>query len=84
MEDCAMQTKSIKVSSRGYVVLPAKIRKEMNIMSGTQILLTREKDRIILQPVNSFTEELSGLTKGSFGKTASEIERYFERERKSR
>ena len=58
----------LTVSDRGYIVLPLRIRKEMKIKPGTKILLSKEDNRIILQPVSSFTEKLSGLTAGSFGK----------------
>jgi hypothetical protein len=34
-----------------------------------------------LQPVYSFTEKLSGITKQSFGKTPQEVEKYIEDER---
>jgi len=51
-----MKSIGVTVSNRGYIVLPAGLRKEMNIKTGTKILLSREKDRIILQPVPSFTQ----------------------------
>jgi len=76
-----MGTINLKVSDRGYVVLPAKLRKEMNIKSGTQMLLKREDDKIVLQPVHSFTQKLSGLTKGVFGKTAAEVDAFIDGER---
>ena len=79
-----MQAVSVKISNRGYVVLPAKIRKEMNLIAGTRILLSRKKDSIILQPVYSFTEKLSGITEGSFGKTAKEVEAYLDMERRDK
>ena len=42
-----MKSASVTVSSRGYIVLPAKIRKEMEIITGTKVLITKEKDRLI-------------------------------------
>jgi len=47
----------------------AKRRKEMNTRPGTRVLLMKENDKIILQPVSSFTEKLAGITRQSFGKT---------------
>ena len=79
-----MITESVTVSNRGYIVLPAHIRKEMNIKPGTKILLSKEENKIILQPVSSFTEKLSGLTSGSFGKNADEVNDYINEERKDR
>lgn len=79
-----MKTIGIKVSKRGYIVLPASLRKEMNIEAGTRVLITRDQNKLILQPVSSFTEKLKGLTARSFGKTAGEIDEYFDKERKDR
>ena len=77
-----MKAVDVTVSDRGYIVLPAKLRREMNIKTGTKILLTREEERIILQPVTSFTEKLSGITKKSFGKTSEDVTQFIDKERK--
>jgi AbrB family looped-hinge helix DNA binding protein len=79
-----MESIGLKVSKRGYIVLPAKIRRQMNIKSGTKILLSREENRIILQPVVSFTDQLAGLTAQKFGKSAEEVQEYINGERKER
>jgi len=79
-----MNSTKVTVSRRGYVVLPARLRKEMDIKAGTKVLLTKENDRIILQPVSSFTERLSGLTAKSFGKTAEDVSKYIDCERQDR
>lgn len=72
----------VTVSNRGYIVLPASLRKEMDIKSGTKILISREENRIILQPITSFTEKLSGLTSGSFGENENQVKEYIDEERK--
>ena len=79
-----METINATVSKRGYIVLPASLRKEMGIKPGTRVLLLKEGDRIILQPVRSFTQSLKGLTAKSFGKSPTEIEEYIDEERKER
>jgi len=79
-----MKSVGVTVSNRGYIVLPAKMRKEMNIKAGTKILLTQEEDKVILRPVTSFTDKLSGLTKKSFGKTADQVTRYIDDEREEK
>ena len=76
-----MESTNVTVSSRGYIVLPASLRKEMNIKAGTKILLHKEENKIILQPIDSFTQKLAGLTAQSFGKTADEIKAYIDEER---
>jgi AbrB family looped-hinge helix DNA binding protein len=83
-EKSGMDATDVTVSKRGYIVLPAGLRKEMGIKPGTKILLTRDDDRIVLTPVTSFTERLQGLTAQSFGKTPEDIDQHIDRERKER
>ena len=79
-----MDATGVTVSKRGYIVLPANLRKEMGIKPGTKVILTRDNDRIVLTPVASFTERLHGLTAQSFGKTPEDIDQYVDRERSER
>ena len=79
-----MSSIGVTVSSKGYIVLPAKLRKEMDIKAGTRVLLTREKDKLILRPISSFTQQLSGITRGSFGASPKNVEKYLDEERKDR
>jgi AbrB family looped-hinge helix DNA binding protein len=79
-----MKSIRVTVSNRGYIVLPASLRKEMDIEPGTKILLSREKNRIILQPVPSFTQKLSGITVKSIGETPEKVEEYLDEQRKDR
>lgn len=79
-----MESVGVTISTRGYIVLPARLRKEMNLHAGTRVLLTRMNDKIILQPVPSFTEKLSGITRQSFGKNPQEVDDYIQMERGDR
>lgn len=47
----------ITLSSKGQVVIPAKIRKKFSLKEGDSLVLTEEKDGIRLQPLTN----LSGL-----------------------
>ena len=79
-----METLNATVSSRGYIVLPARLRKEMDIKAGTKILLSREENKIILQPVSSFTQKLAGMTVQSFGTGPDQVKEYIDGERDER
>jgi len=79
-----METITVKVSSRGYIVLPAPLRKEMEIKPGAKLLLSREKDKLVLTPVHSFTEKLAGLTKGSIAKTPDDVAAFIDLQRRER
>jgi len=69
---------SVTVSSRGAILLPLSLRKEMELKPGTQMLLKRENDRIVLQAIPSFTKRLEGLTKDATGKTPEDVAAYID------
>lgn len=52
-----------KMSSRGQVVIPKRIRQTLNLKEGTEFLVNLEDGRILLEPLKSFTEALRGLGK---------------------
>lgn len=79
-----MKSESVTVSKRGYIVLPAHIRKEMNIKPGTKVLINKEKGRLILETIPSFTKKLEGLTQGTIGDTPEAVDAFLEEERKER
>lgn len=79
-----METISVTVSNRGYIVLPASLRKELEIKPGSKMLITLDKDTLILKSVPSFTEKLAGLTKQSIGKTLQDVDTYIDTERAER
>lgn len=79
-----METIRVKVSSRGYIVLPASLRKELDITPGTNMLVRRDRDKIILQPVSSYTKKLAGLTGKAIGDTPDAVEEFIRVERQDR
>lgn len=79
-----MKPASVTVSKRGYIVLPAHIRKEMNIKPGTNFLIHKEEGRLILEAVPSFTQKLSGLTRNTIGDTPESVDAFIDEERKER
>ena len=79
-----METVTVTVSNRGYIVLPAALRKELEIKPGTKMLLTCYNDKIILKTVHSFTEKLAGLTRQRIAKTPEDVDTYINTERANR
>ena len=79
-----MESIKVTVSNRGYIVLPAFLRKEMEIVPGTKMLIRRDKDKLILEAVPSFTEKLAGLTGQSIADTAEDVDKYIDTEREDR
>ena len=79
-----MEAITVTVSNRGYIVLPASLRKSLEIKPGGKLLITRDKDTLILKAVPSFTEKLAGLTKQTIAKTPDEVDGYIDEERADR
>jgi AbrB family looped-hinge helix DNA binding protein len=75
-----MKPISVTVSDRGYVVLPAHLRKEMKITSGSRILINKKKDKLILEIVPSFTKKLSGLTGKTIGNRPENVDEFIDGE----
>jgi len=73
-----METVTVTVSSRGYIVLPAALRKELEIKPGAKMLLSLDNDRLILKTVLSFTEKLAGLTQQVIAKTPEDVDAYID------
>jgi len=49
---------TIKVSSRGQIVIPESIRKHMDIKEGTKMILIERKGKLILEKEKDFETEL--------------------------
>jgi AbrB family looped-hinge helix DNA binding protein len=79
-----METIKVTVSRRGYIVLPASLRREMELKPGTKMLISRYQDKLILKAVPSFTERLSGLTQKTMADTVQDVEAYIDGEREDR
>jgi AbrB family looped-hinge helix DNA binding protein len=56
----------VKVGVRGQVVIPKKLRRKLNIKSGS-IMEIEESEKGILLKLHNPVEEMRGLGKGVFG-----------------
>ena len=82
-----MNTVFVTVSSKGQMVIPAAIREELGIESGSRVAVRREGTRVILEPDTRAAklrriEEMRGCTAGRGSGTELLLEdRRRERER---
>ena len=62
-----MQAEFSTVTSKGQLVIPARLRRKLGIRKGTRVsFLLEDNNRIVLQPVNGrFIRSLRGCLKGS-------------------
>ena len=60
-----MKTETSVVTSKGQLVIPARLRRRFGIKQGTMIAFSEGNGRIIMQPVNrKFIRSLRGSLKG--------------------
>jgi AbrB family looped-hinge helix DNA binding protein len=60
-----METLFTTVSSKGQIVIPAELRAELGIATGTRVAIQRQDSHLILQPITEeFIDSLMGCCKG--------------------
>jgi AbrB family looped-hinge helix DNA binding protein len=58
-----METKIIKVTNKGQISLPIKIRDKLDIGQGDELILTQSNDSIVIRKIRK--EDFSDLLKHS-------------------
>jgi len=53
----------VTVTSKGQIVIPASVRKKLNIQKGKKFVVSVEDNRIILEPVENILRKGRGLLK---------------------
>lgn len=57
-----------QISTKGQIVIPVELREEMGLEPGTEVVVEREGNAIVLHPVTkAFIHGLRGSTKGAGG-----------------
>jgi AbrB family looped-hinge helix DNA binding protein len=60
-----MKAEFSKVTTKGQLVIPSKLRKKFGIRKGTRVAFVEEEQRIILQPLTTeFIRSLRGSLHG--------------------
>jgi AbrB family looped-hinge helix DNA binding protein len=60
-----MKTEVSTVTTKGQLVIPAKLRRKYAIHKGTQVAFVEEENRLVLQPLTpEFIRSLRGSLKG--------------------
>ena len=76
-------TRSVRISKKGQFVIPKEMREAMGVNEGEDILVTFEEGRVILTRPQEYARKTRGLLKGTWGKTAKEVDRYLGKERRA-
>ncbi len=64
-----------KISSKGQIVIPKKIRNELNIKEGSVLVIDKMKDMVMIKKIdedliNQFKRSLENLKSGKIRKVA--------------
>ena len=60
-----MNSETSTVTSKGQLVIPAKLRRKHGIRKGTRVAFVEEGTRLVLQPITrEFVRSLRGSLKG--------------------
>ncbi|MCL4385141.1 MAG: AbrB/MazE/SpoVT family DNA-binding domain-containing protein [Cyanobacteria bacterium] len=73
------------ITSKGQILIPAKIRKNLKISAGTKIYIEEKNDELILRPITpEYLDKIAGIlkTKGKLLKALLE-ERAMDREKEN-
>ena len=75
-------TESAYVTSKGQVVVPARLRRKFGIKPGTRLNFSEEKGRIVVQPVTkAFIDSFCGIFKLKPGEKSAVQELLEDRDR---
>jgi len=66
-----MKTEVSTVTTKGQLVIPAKLRRKYSIHKGTQVAFVEEENRLVLQPI---TPEFIRSLRGCLGRDSSALE----------
>jgi len=76
-----MKTEVSTVTTKGQLVIPAKLRRKYSIKRGTKVAFVEEENRLILQPL---TAEFIRSLRGSLGKDSKALEILLEERHRER
>jgi AbrB family looped-hinge helix DNA binding protein len=76
-----MKGKIAKVTHKGQIVIPAKLRRKFGIRGGTSIAFVEEDQHLVLQPL---TPEYIDSLRGSLGEDPSLLEALLKERRRDR
>jgi len=76
-----MSTETSVVTTRGQLVIPARLRRRLGIRPGTAVSLTEDAGRIILQPI---TREYIQSLRGSLKTKPSALDYLLEERKRER
>lgn len=78
-----LSSRSIRVSTKGQVVIPLEIRRSMGIRPGDRLIIIGGDQAAVLMKAKRYAESLRGIAGGVYGGTREEIDAYVRGERQT-
>ena len=75
--------KSVRLSSKGQLVIPKEMRDALGVKEGDDVLIVLDAGRMLITTPREFARTTRGSLKGTWGRNRREIDQYLERERRS-
>lgn len=70
-----IKTESVSFTTKGQVVIPARLRRQFHIENGTKAIVQATEDGILLRPITAVSiRRLRGMLKSKPGETSLAME----------
>jgi AbrB family looped-hinge helix DNA binding protein len=73
----------VRLSSRGQLVIPKSHREALGLEEGSELVILRREDTLVLIRAGDFAEATRGRLEGVWGRSADEVEAWLSGERGS-
>ncbi len=73
----------IQVSTKGQVVIPLPVRRQLGIKPGDQVVIIGGEHEAMLMKARRYAESLREIGAGLYGRTREEIDAYVRGERRT-
>jgi len=77
------RARAVRLSAKGQLVIPKDMREALGVKEGDELLIAVEGSRVVLSRAAQHARRTRGLLKGTWGKSARDVARYVEEERRS-
>ena len=63
----------VRLSSKGQIVIPLEIRRELELRKGDKMIIQRKNDKVIIRPI-ARVSDMKGIDKKAWKETSKEID----------
>lgn len=79
----ARLAKSVRVSTKGQVVIPIEVRRQLGIRTGDSLVIVSSEHEALVMKPGRYAKSLRGMAKGLFGRTREDIDAFVRGEREA-